>query len=291
MLGVKLWGGLGNQMFLYAFARYLESQRNEPVNFYTIPFHPDYSGGLQKFRTRLSFLPQDAISRYYILPPNVYSYRLERKVIQKLPFLNRQVFVENSLQHKLSFPLEAMLFDGYFQYWRYAESHSDFLRHEFQLKEEILAELPGTDDDISNPCSVSVHIRRGDYLSRENRKLFAACNEAYYRKAFETIAHKVKNPVFLFFSNDTDWLRNNKEKFTGLNYRIIDDSGNRNSDVSDLMLMSRCSHNIIANSTFSWWGAWLNNNPDKIVVAPAAWYRGKLNETTVDLIPPEWIRV
>ena len=136
-----------------------------------------------------------------------------------------------------------------------------------------------------NSLSISIHIRRGDYLSNtKNSKLYSVCDLKYYKNATEHFTKTYPNPVFYVFSDDIDWAKTN---FTGGQFIFI--SGNRPSE--DMYLMSRCRHNIIANSTFSWGAAWLNQNRGKIVIAPINWYRGKLNEYSRNLVPENWIRI
>lgn len=138
-----------------------------------------------------------------------------------------------------------------------------------------------------------MHIRRGDYLLKANQQLFAECSLNYYITAVREILAKVVNPVFYVFSNDVNWVREHLLKVfeKEAEFVFVDNSEITKSPVADLFLMSLCKHQIIANSTFSWWGAWLNKNPKKIVIAPKNWYNGDLNKTTEDLIPAEWIRL
>lgn len=121
---------------------------------------------------------------------------------------------------------------------------------------------------MSRENSVSVHIRRGDYLLRKHSKIHGLCSLEYYLQAIQFIKSKSKDPVFYFFSDDIPWAR---ENFCNPSYKFVDCNSGSNSCL-DLYLMSQCKHNIIANSTFSWWGAWLNRNKEKIVVAPSVWF-------------------
>lgn len=124
----------------------------------------------------------------------------------------------------------------------------------------------------------SVHVRRGDYL-RLTRE-YVQFDMDYYKRAMDTI----KSPKYLIFSDDINWCKAN---FNGDN---IEFSEGR-APVDDLALMSSCEHNIICNSSFSWWGAWLNKNPSKIVVAPEKWFGPALPHNTKDLLPESWIRI
>jgi hypothetical protein len=132
-----------------------------------------------------------------------------------------------------------------------------------------------------------VHVRRGDYLSRQNKSVFRQCDDDYYREAIRIISEKADNPVFFIFSDDPGWVR----EYMGYlphQTRFIADSGTNPSWI-DISLMRKCRHNIIANSTFSWWGAYLGSSGEKIIIAPGKWYIGKADFLTGDLIPSEWI--
>ena len=130
--------------------------------------------------------------------------------------------------------------------------------------------------------SVSIHIRRGDYLKYP---FFQVCDPPYFKRAIEFIRSEVENPFFYVFSDDLEWSADFM-KDTGADYQIVDHNRGKDS-YKDMYLMTRCHHNIIANSSFSWWGAWLVDYRDKIVVRPNGWIRGYEKDTC----PAEWVRV
>ena len=131
--------------------------------------------------------------------------------------------------------------------------------------------------------SVCVHVRRGDYAAaRSYHSFFGLLPKEYYEKAIAKIKNEADGPTFYFFSDDPAWCR---ATFTGLKAEFIDHNAGEQAH-KDMVLMSSCRHNIIANSSFSWWGAWLNNNPEKIVAAPASWF--KSNRVNSDLLPQSW---
>ena len=131
-----------------------------------------------------------------------------------------------------------------------------------------------------------MHIRRGDYLLDKNLSLFTTCTHDYYYKAEALIAEKSFSPTFFIFSDDIEWVKKN----IPFNHPVVFVTDSNLTDYQELMLMSACKHNIIANSTFSWWGAWLNNNTEKIVITPQKWFTTQtMNEK--DLIPPTWIKI
>ncbi|OAV72399.1 Glycosyl transferase family 11 [Bacteroidales bacterium Barb6] len=159
-----------------------------------------------------------------------------------------------------------------------------FLRKSFQFNRSLLSHktnniLP----DIESSQSVSIHIRRGDYLQGDNINVFVnLCASSYYKNAIHYIEENINNPSFFVFSNDIDWVKNNMDipNATFVSWNKKEDSW------QDMFLMSMCKHNIIANSSFSWWGAWLNNNEDKIIIALSRFLTTCENN---DLIPKEWI--
>ena len=134
--------------------------------------------------------------------------------------------------------------------------------------------------------AVSVHVRRGDYVNNKNANAFhGVCSPEYYRKAIELIAKRVDSPKYFVFSDDIEWV---KEHIEIPNAVFV--SQKDIADHEELVLMSKCKHAIIANSSFSWWGAWLNANPNKLVIAPKQWVSDS-RVNTVDAIPAEWVRI
>ncbi|MCM1235757.1 MAG: alpha-1,2-fucosyltransferase [Ruminococcus flavefaciens] len=130
--------------------------------------------------------------------------------------------------------------------------------------------------------SVSVHIRRGDYLKHPN---YLVCDEHYYDEAIKRILNQVESPKFYIFSDDKDWCEKFMQKFD-VDFEIIMHNVGADS-CQDMFLMSKCKNNIIANSTFSWWGAWLNNDKNKMVIAPRKWFRDKNVSPNLDT----WIKI
>lgn len=169
---------------------------------------------------------------------------------------------------KIILPRTHIVLDGYFQSYKYFEHYEKEIRALFDFK-------VSTNYDPSG--KVSLHIRRGNYVSLSEHHHNLSID--YYRNAIDYF----KGYKFLVFSDDIAWC---KENFIGDEFEFVENQ----TDVEDLCLMSQCEHNVIANSTFSWWGAWLNNNPNKIVVYPNKWF-GPLNSQyeTYDMFPPEWI--
>ena len=143
-------------------------------------------------------------------------------------------------------------------------------------------------EQISSSTPVSIHIRRGDYVNDSHtNSVHGTCGLDYYQNAMKLISGRVDKPTFFCFSDDIEWAKNKLHAQYPIIY--VDHNGLDNAS-EDMRLMSQCKHNIIANSSFSWWGAWLNSNPDKIVIAPTKWFQ-KEDYDTRDLIPAGWIRL
>ena len=161
------------------------------------------------------------------------------------------------------------------------------IQKEFTFKDEFIQRVKDFSNQLRSANSVSVHIRRGDM---KNDPVMAERHGvmplSYYQKGIEIIRSKVSNPHFYFFSDDISWAN---ENFNDIDSTFVSGDISK-THFEDLYLMSQCGYNIIANSSFSWWGAWLNNNSGKIVIAPNKWFNSGPQDTE-DLIPSNWIRI
>jgi hypothetical protein len=162
------------------------------------------------------------------------------------------------------------------------------LRRCFRFKNKLKGKNLVIASEIKMKNSVSIHIRRGDYLhNKKNTSLYATCNSKYYFEAIKIINSSVEKPFFFVFSDDIPWA---KKIFKNMrNFKFITGNCGELSYI-DMQLMSLCKHQIIANSTFSWWAAWLNKNDNKIIISPKNWFL-KNNFDTSDLIPATWLRI
>lgn len=177
--------------------------------------------------------------------------------------------------------------DGYWQSEKYFFAIRSVLLREFDFKYEQDLRSKELAQQIRETESVSLHIRRGDYaLDALTNQIHGLCSFDYYQKAIDYITQKIPNCHFYLFSDDHTWVSLNFKLDHPVTY-VDHNDATRNYE--DLRLMSFCRHNIIANSSFSWWGAWLNNNPSKMVTAPANWFNDKSRDTR-DLIPDGWVR-
>jgi hypothetical protein len=178
--------------------------------------------------------------------------------------------------------------DGYWQTEKYFEDIEEIIKNDFTVKTEPDEKNRELLNQIKNCNAVAVHIRRGDYvMDPQTESILGSCSLDYYRRCVEIIAKRISDPHFFVFSDDPKWTKENIEIDFPTTY-IYHNGPNKGYE--DLRLMSHCKHFIIANSSFSWWGAWLSDNSDKIVVAPKSWFR-KEDNNTKDLIPEGWLRI
>jgi len=139
---------------------------------------------------------------------------------------------------------------------------------------------------MKNSCSI--HIRRGDYTSNVNSNIHGTCSLEYYKKATEYMQNKYKDIYYYIFSDDITWVKENLK----LENAVYIESEEKRIPHEDIYLMSLCSNNIIANSSFSWWGTWLNNNLNKTVIAPKRWFEdNKLHAQSQDIVCDSWIKI
>lgn len=285
MLTINLKGGLGNQMFQYALGRRLSLERNETLALDTTTLHRAQEVGdvyrpfaLDAFRIDAHIItPEEAARRKYpygLLSKGLHLFRL--KVL-------RQTYV--GWHPELLKQYRCLYFDGYFQSPKYFEDIRQILLKDFSLVKPFNTTTAQIAAYMGETNSVSVHVRRSDYITNHRaRNAQGICSLEYYANAVRKIQESITNPVWFIFSDDIQWV---KEELS-LPGETIYVSGAGISDQEELLLMSTCKHNIIANSSFSWWGAWLNQNPNKMVIAPTPWFDIRKNEHK-DLIPEKWI--
>jgi hypothetical protein len=212
-----------------------------------------------------------------------------RKIVNKLGFKVLSNYQEQnfSFDEKIGKEVISYYYDGYWQSYKYFNNHIDIIKDSFIFQENVLNIYNlSILHNIRGNESCSIHIRRADYLSKNALNFHGTCNLDYYQKAVDFICSKIKSIQFFIFSDDYSWAKENI-KVTVENSFLIEGNHYENSWI-DMFLMSQCSHNIIANSSFSWWGAWLNKNPNKIIISPQDWFAEKSINTT-DLLPKDWV--
>jgi hypothetical protein len=287
MVIVRLIGGLGNQIFQYALGRTLAARRESilKLDISSYRSHPLRSYSLHNFRIREIFATSSEIRR--LRGGGWISKRLPRRLQQLNPLRKRSYVLERSFSFDsavLDLPDDVYL-DGYWQSEKYFKGMEDVLRREFTVRHPLTGRNRDTAALIEACNAVSVHVRRGDYVSDPHlRNLYGFCGTDYYLGAARRIAETIPHPHFFIFSDEPEWAEGNLR----LDHPVTVVSGNDPAhDYEDLRLMSLCRHHVIANSSFSWWGAWLCANQEKTVIAPARWFAGGQHDTR-DLFPSSW---
>jgi hypothetical protein len=196
--------------------------------------------------------------------------------------------VVNNNFHSLS---NNTLIEGYWQSDQYFIQQQEVIREKYTFKPQISDQNRQILTEIINSNSVSVHIRRGDYAGNSViNSIHGLVDKEYYERSISHVSSKIDNPVYFFFSDDMEWVKSNFRSLAERHMTFFVDHNVGDMAFEDMRLMSNCKHNVIANSSFSWWGAWLNKNPDKIVTAPARWFKDLLINTK-DVTPHEWVRL
>lgn len=299
MIIVKLNGGLGNQMFQYALGRHL-AEKNSTLLKLNLTDFEKYK--LRKFGLHCFDIWDHIASKEEIETFRKNNSRLSKfvsKTRKRLSFSFNSTcdFYQDTIvlkEKQFSFDASVLevkgniYLDGYWQSEKYFSAIRDILLKEFAIKYEQNFKNKELTKLISNTESVSIHFRRGDYAHNpETNQYHGLCTFDYYQKAVNIIVQKFPNCHFFIFSDDHTWVNENFK----LSYPVtMVDHNDDITNYEDLRLMSFCKHNIIANSSFSWWGAWLNINPDKIVIAPGKWFNNEKIDIK-DLIPEGWIRI
>lgn len=290
MIITELNGGLGNQMFQYAVARRLAKIHGTKLKI-------DISG-FDAYRLRAYELSHFNIDVEFVNYADIALFKASNCIKQSLLKLKNSFkpFKLMEVKEKYFHFDESILYlpdNVYLRgYWQSEKCFNDIentIRSDFSLREKLTNES----EEIANlirrsKVSVAIHIRRGDYVSNPTtNSMHGTCSLSYYQECVKELAEKFSDLQLFIFSDDPVWVKANLY----YKYPTVFVSHNASERAyEDMHLMSLCEHNIIANSSFSWWGAWLNNNPDKIVFAPKKWFR-KDEINTKDLIPDNWIRV
>ena len=282
---VKVKGGLGNQMFQYSFARLLEALTNEEVKIDMSAYDCNNADEVRKPRLLKYNISLDIAS-----PDDIKKNR--RFQVKNSPLTTGdkiKMLFEIALNRKYFFETDRKLikynyFDGYWQSWRYVDVVAEQLRAEFKPNYTMHENTLAIQNTMQGENSVFIGVRRGDYLAEQEH--YGSLGEQYYNAAIKKVLESVSNPVFYVFSNDIAWVKENlnfsdRKVIYREQEEIID-------DFEELQLMRSCKNAIIGNSTFHWWGAWLIENKDKIVVAPYNWF---FDEKQIDIVPPDWIKI
>lgn len=289
MVIIGLSGGLGNQMFQYALYCKFKNLNKE------VALDTSFFRSKQKLREiEIGIFPIKycEISDKQADEIRGYSYydSFFEKIINKV---KHKVYPPNFLiyEDKIEyfqpeiFDMDQVYLSGYWQNEKYFSDIENEIRTIFSFPLDMDSDNKEILSRLKQENSISVHMRRGDYLSEKNQNVYGGiCTERYYEKAFAYMNKHIKKPHYFLFTDDVEWA---SENIRYPNMTIVSNNKGRKSYI-DMYLMSQCKHNIIANSSFSWWGAWLNQNEKKIVVAPKRWFN---NHENADITCEGWITI
>ena len=299
MIIVRFRGGLGNQLFQYAAAYSLAVSKGAELksDLYTYTKHPYRKYELNNFNVRLPEATREEVHRF------TGSNFISRYLNKKNNYFNCPAVFAQPHYHFyddfFSLPVPIYL-SGYWQSEKYFLNTADALRKIFvpaNTLDERNADLIAT---MKSTSSVAIHIRRTDYTGeRKGLSFFQPMGLDYYQRAIEAIDKKIDNPRYFIFSDDIAWSR---QQLKDLKDATFVDHNTGADSYKDLLVMSACRHQVIANSTFSWWAAWLNDFANKTVIAPQTWFHNTYVTkqepvypcrfyNTRDLIPASWTRL
>lgn len=287
MVTVRLMGGLGNQMFQYAIGCSMAHDLHEELYLDTAFYH----------RPHINTTPW---------PYQLYHFNIQCKIISNTPlsrlryyymrFLHLNLFstydtyiCEESLSYDPGVIQKKgrIYLDGYWSCEKYFLHNADLIRNAFKILTPPDAQNENWSEMIKNTNAVCIHVRRGDYVNNAGaNKIYGTISPDYYHRAIEYVSKMVHSPVFFVFSDDIQWAKDNILIPYEVHYMEHNDSVH---GYEDLRLMMLCKHYIIANSTFSWWGAWLGNFSEKIVVSPRNWFSDP--DKKIDIIPESWVKM
>ena len=278
---VKLKGGLGNQLFQYAIGKFISLNFEMPLYFDLTSFNSDI---LRTFSLNV-----------FACEFGIYEPRMKKK--RWNDFLKYAFYRTPTIIVEENFKFDSTVFnrvksetmlDGYWQSEKYFESIRACILNEITIKSVSESYLSFRKQIVSANNAIFIHVRRGDYISNPETLKFHGVKELdYYKAALTKVKSSLNSLSFFIFSDDIEYVKNN---FAWIGeYTIID--GNL-KDYEELMLMSECKHAIIANSSFSWWGAWLIKNPNKFVIAPERWFEDEaMHKQSQDIIPASWMKI
>lgn len=287
MFIVRIIGGLGNQMFQYAFYRNLE-HRFPGVKCDVLGFerYGRHNGFI--LEQAFNIKAEKATAEEIELLTNLHKRDMVSKVFRNLSLFRKTHITEKKFSPEILDKNKDLYLDGYWQSEKYFGDPGQ-LKLDFTFRTSIGTADRGTDAMMAACNSVSVHIRRGDYVGNN---LYVQLDEEYYNDAMNLVKAQIKDAVFFIFSDDPSWVKTKLAPRLKFRESIIIVEKDTRHPENDMRSMALGKHNIIANSSFSWWGAWLNSNAGKMVVAPKRWFNNSgMNSGLTGQIPTSWIKI
>ena len=291
MIYMRLKGGMGNQMFQYAFGLKLATKLNTKLKL-------DLSSLLDRSKGDFVYRNYDLtafnIDHNFIQSPEILNQifkiksRKIAKFIMRVAHKNRHFIKESDFHFQPTLISEALadnFYEGWWQSPKYFEGIEETLRIHFQFKHELLSSSQDIHNEIITTNSICLNVRRTDFLTVDNLN---TTSKEYFMNAARKMADLVENPNFFIFSDDVDWCRKNLD--LGYSQQVVDHSHKGYKFTNYMQLMTACKHYIIPNSSYAWWAIWLNTNQNKNVIAPKNWFNDTSIDTS-DLVPKDWIRL
>lgn len=291
---VRMRGGLGNQLFQWAFARSISSRLKTSYLIDWAPFSPEFKVhkySLDHFAIKVPLATNTNmfgfvwVGRHYKFFNTFYRLMRFRRILMPFYYPERTFAFDPVAFSKTG----TTYFDGFWQTEKYFKDIVDEIRAELTLVKPLSLYSKKIEEKIlKTPNAISLHVRRADLVHNPIMTAFHGyCSPEFYAAAIERIVKDVPSPHFFIFSDDYEWV---VEHFKSLPYPYTCIKNGADKNYEDLYLMSKCRHHIISNSSFGWWGAWLNPRKDKIVIAPSKWFVTTKNDTR-DLLPEDWIKI
>ncbi len=304
MIVARIRGRLGNQMFQYAMARTLALERDAELRLDLTHFKFEkYQCRLGAFNTvwkeaTLAEIGATVLESHALRAAargvGVDPCPIEQKASRSIPRLSGRPYIrerpkligyDEDAAGQVSRVGNDAYLDGFWQSERWFAARKAQIINELSLKGRPSAEFDEWAKLMEGDGTVAVHVRRGDYQSdRATASVYGVCDRAYYERAETAVRESVPDPQFFVFSDDPDWADKNLKLSSG--FSVVRSRGLQ--EYEEMHLMGRCAHNVISNSTFGWWGAYLNPNPNKTVVAPASWTRAGSGMVERDAMPTSW---
>jgi hypothetical protein len=295
---VTLKGGLGNQLFQYAIGRALSVSLNVPLRLDLSWFKE-----VKATNGNITTIREYALEPYGLKVSTYYSNRQTGIIAQLIEKYAKIVgkyipgyLALDGIYYERDFKFDSNVKElvppvwlhGYWQSYKYFDAIAELLRHDLGQPQGLSLPTQAFISRIKSTDSIALHIRRGDYVSNKNASVVhGLCSIEYYKKGLEIVSVGLHKPHCFIFSDEPEWAKNNL-RFS-IPTTVVDINGPKDAH-EDLWLMSACDRFVIANSSLSWWAAWLSNAANKLVVAPREWF-ADANVDTTSLIPPEWMRL
>ncbi len=287
---ILLKGGLGNQLFQYSIAKHISLRTGYKIYLDLRDYDKKDRKEVDNRRYNLDEFNIDAVTVSKCIYKNVNYVRskMSSEVLPVSKNILKNIFLTYKEENPRLFDPEVLnlpgniLLIGYFQSEKYFKEIKDIIRKDISMAKKETKKIENKYKNIKDRRSVAVHVRRGDYS-----RLGWSISKKYYRKAVKIMENIVGNIKLYFFSDNINWVKNNKNKIIGgtnvSNYYFVENE----SPCKDLMLMKMASHNIISNSTFGWWGAWLGEDEKSVVISPKRWVYSRVSK--IDIIPNRWL--